>query len=111
MYEHDATEIAYRNGFEAGKQTAIKEIEANGEWVHLPCKVGDTVYCIDEDKTISKWYVAGFKKYFDIAWVCEIRNNLNKWNYIEKTAMFSNFGESIFTTRKFALEKMKGEKK
>ena len=54
---------------------------ANGVIV-LPVKIGQTVYEIQQDRTLQKWYVYGIIKYDGQEWAAKAKNNKNKWNYI-----------------------------
>lgn len=76
-------------------------------FVELPCKVGDTVYEIQPDKTIYKWYVYGFTKYDGQSWAVKAKNNKNKWKYVDRTFDFSKFGKTVFLSRKEAEQALK----
>lgn len=73
-----------------------------------PVKVGDTVYEIQQDRTLQKWYVYGIIKYDGQEWVAKAKNNKNKWNYIDKTFAFRLFGKTVFLTKKLAEKALKG---
>ena len=79
------------------KYAEYKAAEEQGLLLRLPCKVGDVVYCIDEewediyDNDTRYLYVAEDRFYLD---------------------MLDNIGKSVFLTQaeaEAALEKMKGE--
>ena len=65
-----------------------------------PVKVGDTVYEIQQDRTLQKWYVYGIIKYDGQEWAAEAQNSKNRWNYIGKTFAFRLFGKTVFLTKK-----------
>ena len=92
-----ATRIVYYDIIE--KLCHYEEAEEQGLLLRLPCKVGDVVYCIDEewediyDNDTRYLYVAEDRFYLD---------------------MLDNIGKSVFLTQaeaEAALEKMKGETK
>ena len=54
MYIHDATEIAYKNGYEKGKSDSAEEIFRDIEKLMLPMRVDNRkVRVIDEEELIS----------------------------------------------------------
>ena len=54
MYIHDATEIAYKNGYEKGKSDSVEEIFRDIEKLMLPMRVDNRkVRVIDEEELIS----------------------------------------------------------
>ena len=73
-----------------------------------PVKVGDTVYEIQQDRTLQKWYVYGIIKYDGQEWAAKAKNNKNKWNYIDKTFAFRLSGKTVFLTKKSAEKALKG---
>lgn len=73
-----------------------------------PVKVGDTVYEIQQDRTLQKWYVYGIIKYDGQEWAAKAKNNKNKWNYIDKTFAFRLFGKTVFLTKEAAKKALKG---
>lgn len=74
----------------------------------LPVKIGQTVYEIQQDRTLQKWYVYGIIKYDGQEWAAKAKNNKNKWNYIDKTFAFRLFGKTVFLTKKTAEKALKG---
>ena len=72
-----------------------------------PVKVGDTVYEIQQDRTLQKWYVYGIIKYDGQEWAAEAQNSKNRWNYIGKTFAFRLFGKTVFLTKKQAEKALK----
>lgn len=75
--------------------------------IELPCKVGDTVYEVQEDRTIQKWFVYGIIKYDGQEWTLKAKNNKNKWKYIDKTFAFRIFGKTVFLTKEEAEKALK----
>lgn len=75
----------------------------------LPVKIGQTVYEIQQDRTLQKWYVYGIIKYDGQEWAAKAKNNKNKWNYIDKTFAFRLFGKTVFLTKEEALKALKGD--
>lgn len=73
----------------------------------LPVKIGQTVYEIQQDRTLQKWYVYGIIKYDGQEWAAKAKNNKNKWNYIDKTFAFRLFGKTVFLTKKEAEKALK----
>ena len=73
-----------------------------------PVRVGDTVYEIQQDRTLQKWYVYGIIKYDGQEWATKAKNNKNKWNYIDKTFAFRLSGKTVFLTKKSAEKALKG---
>lgn len=74
----------------------------------LPVTIGQTVYEMQQDRTLQKWYVYGIIKYDGQEWAAKAKNNKNKWNYIDKTFAFRLFGKTVFLTRKAAEKALKG---
>lgn len=72
-----------------------------------PVKVGQTVYEIQQDRTLQKWYVYGIIKYDGQEWATKAKNNKNKWNYIDKTFAFRLFGKTVFLSREQAEKALK----
>lgn len=75
----------------------------------LPVKIGQTVYEIQQDRTLQKWYVYGIIKYDGQEWAAKAKNNKNKWNYIDKTFAFRLFGKTVFLTKEAAKKALKGD--
>lgn len=73
-----------------------------------PVKIGQTVYEIQQDRTLQKWYVYGIIKYDGQEWAAKAKNNKNKWNYIDKTFAFRLFGKTVFLTKEEAEKALKG---
>ena len=86
----------------------IAEHLIKNDVIVLPVKVRQTVYEIQQDRTLQKWYVYGIIKYDGQEWAAKAKNNKNKWNYIDKTFAFRLFGKTVFLTRKEAEKALKG---
>ena len=84
---------------------------ANGVIVP-PCKVGDTVYNIEYNIIIKKWYVVK-KWYVDSinntgeCWNCKLKSNKNKYKYDFRFVRFDDFGKTVFLTKEEAEAKLK----
>ena len=61
------------DGFNAEKR--CKCFTARSEWVHLPCKIGDNVYCIFENKVCIANVLAFYIDKVGI--ICELKISLN----------------------------------
>lgn len=73
-----------------------------------PVMVGQTVYEIQQDRTLQKWYVYGIIKCDGLEWSAKVKNNKNKWNYIDKIFAFRLFGKTVFLTKTKAEKVLKG---
>lgn len=73
-----------------------------------PVTIGQTVYEIQQDRTLQKWYVYGIIKYDGQEWAAKAKNNKNKWNYIDRTFAFRLFGKTVFLTKEAAEKALKG---
>ena len=59
------------------------------------------MYIIEHNNIISgKWYVYGFTKFDGLCWRANIKNNKNKFKYVDRTVDFDDFGKTVFLTRK-----------
>lgn len=73
--------------------------------VELPCKVGDTVYTI-ENNLIQKWYI-GLIDNTGEYWKCKLKSNKNKYKYDFRFVKFDDFGKTVFLTKKEAEARLK----
>lgn len=83
----------------AEKLADYEDLEEQGRLIKLPCKVGDTVYCINPDKnTINELVVYGF----------DIRP-LQRfvYDYMGARLNFNQFGKTVFLTKSEAEAKLK----
>jgi hypothetical protein len=92
----DKTFEDYNEAFE--KLAEYEDLEEHGLLVRLPCKVGDTVYVIDEfsNYQIEENEIHGIKY--------KIRNNYNKI-YFELNVRYmesTDIGETLFLTKQEA---------
>lgn len=81
------------------KLADYEDLEEQGRLIKLPCKVGDTVYCINPDKnTINELVVYGF----------DIRP-LQRfvYDYMGARLNFNQFGKTVFLTKSEAEAKLK----
>ena len=76
------------------------------EWVHLPCKVGDTVYCIEfaEEIGIDKGKVYAIS-YTDTEWFSVRYESGLRYDHPQKA-----IGKSVFLTREEAEQALKERK-
>ena len=93
------------------------EFTDRSEWVHLPCKVGDTVYCFAEDfGTVLPYFVENINLAYlgdeNELYVCTIEANCNNNDELLDSIDFEpvNIGKTVFLTREGA-EKALEEKK
>jgi len=100
MFKWDV--LRHLRDFAENYREQIKEyqqLEEQGRLVKSPCKVGDTVYCINPDKnTINELVVYGF----------DIRP-LQRfvYDYMGARLNFNQFGKAVFLTKSEAEEKLK----
>ena len=85
---------------------SYKKAEENGMLIHLPCRVGDTVYALTPFCEICE-------EALDNEYACEV---CSRGNFITETKfdyeLIPRFGKTVFLTRaeaEQALAKMKGE--
>lgn len=90
----------------------LAQAEKDGRLVVLPCKMGDTVWCISKSyKTISQYTVAGYLN-DGFRWKVRMTKTIPSWvgNKMEhKYVAFNSFGKTVFLTREeaeAALKKM-----
>ena len=88
-----------------GVDKVCKFFKDKSNFIELPCKVGDTVYII-ENNSVKKWYV-GIIKNTGEYWKCELKSNKNKYKYDFRFAKFDDFGKTVFLTKKEAEAKLK----
>lgn len=79
------------------KLADYEDLEEQGLLLKLPCKVGDTVYCIEDNK-VNKFVVYSFDIRPLQQFVC---------NYGGIRLNFKNFGKTIFLTKEQAEENLK----
>lgn len=111
---------AYINEYNEGEKTLdMLKAYKDGRCVVLPCKVGDTVYCIanpynvtgdyddfDKPKTVYECIVESISMYLKSS---QIRLNFNN-KFIAHYLTLDDFGKSVFLTRSEAEAALKGEK-
>ena len=98
---------------------SYREAEEQGLLLRLPCKVGDTVWYIDNyglfEPTITRGIVYGYLWYrtcgfaLDVVWDKPI---MEHFSYRRKEMPFSSIGKDVFLTKEEAerkLQEMKGE--
>lgn len=91
-----------------------KQMEERGSLIKLPCKIGDTVYCIASRYTKCTFYNEEFDEYSCQG--CEYECNSKKENYVQDMRAYSfdwiiknlnNFGKTVFLTKSEAEAKLK----
>lgn len=96
------------------KLKEYNDLEEQGRLVIMPCKVGDTVYCIFSRYTKCTFSNEEFDEYSCQG--CEHECDSKKENYVQDMRAYSldwivtnlrNFGKTIFITKDEAEEKLK----
>lgn len=96
------------------KLKAYEDAEEQGLLLRLPCKVGDTVYCIFSRYTKCTHYSEEFDEYSCQG--CEYECDSKREKYIQDMRAYSldwivtnlqNFGKTVFLTREEAEAKLK----
>jgi hypothetical protein len=80
----------------------------NGEWVQLPCKVGDTLYVISQMKDKR---ILPFINEYEVTSIDIKRKSIVVYHEMDgyiKSFKQTDFGKTIFLTREEAEAKMKG---
>lgn len=104
----DQKEAAYK------KLKAYEDLEEQGRLVILPCKVGDTVYCIFNRYTKCTFNNEEFDECSCQG--CEYECDSKKENYVQDMRAYSldwivtnlkNFGKTVFLTKSEAEAKLK----
>ena len=97
---------AYADHFQDVCRTAIEALEKVEEYKHLeeqglllrlPCKVGDVIYFIEDNKII---------KPMTIETICVSDSNISIWHVWHKFDL-DDFGKTVFLTREEAEQKLK----
>lgn len=96
------------------KLADYEDLEEQGRLVKLPCKVGDTVYCIFNRYTKCTFSNEEFDEYSCQG--CEYECDSKKENYVQDMRAYSldwivtnlkNFGKTVFLTKSEAETKLK----
>ena len=91
-----------------------EDLEEQGRLIKLPCKVGDTVYCIFSRYTKCTFNNEKFDEYSCQG--CEYECDSKKENYVQDMRAYSldwivtnskNFGKTVFLTKSEAETKLK----
>ena len=91
-----------------------EDLEEQGRLIKLPCKVGDTVYCIFSRYTKCTFNNEEFDEYSCQG--CEYECDSKKENYVQDMRAYSldwivtnlkNFGKTVFLTKSEAEAKLK----
>lgn len=98
------------------KLKEYEDLEEQGRLIKLPCKIGDTVYCIFSRYTKCTFYNEEFDEYSCQG--CEYECDSKKENYVQDMRVYSldwiitnlnNFGKTVFLTKSEAEAKLKEE--
>lgn len=110
---NELLELSNENQFGANdayyKLQEYEDLEDQGRLLRLPCKVGDTVYCIGEG-TISDYIVDSFTLDKDDGLCLQIcKRKKDGWITVTLThgVEVSKIGKTIFLTKEDAEEKLK----
>lgn len=96
------------------KLAEYEDLEEQGRLLKLPCKVGDTVYCIFNRYTRCTFSNEEFDEYSCQG--CEYECDSKKENYVQDMKAYSldwivtnlkNFGKTVFLTKSEAESKLK----
>lgn len=96
------------------KSKEYQQLEEQGRLIKLPCKVGDTVYCIFNRYTKCTFSNEEFDEYSCQG--CEYECDSKKENYVQDMRAYSldwivtnlkNFGKTVFFTKSEAEAKLK----
>lgn len=100
---------------EAVKRLAeYEDAEEKGLLVHLPCKVGDTVYELSEgvveECTVETIFISN---YIDnngvVSYMAELHYEREDCPYVSTEIYFTDIGKTVFLTREEAQQALKGE--
>ena len=104
----------YKKRMLIAPQSTADYLLADG-WIRLPCKVGDTVFCVhyvcdknaNEYLDISVGDVISFSMQSEGLWMyCRYENGLTYWHFVT-----DDFGKKVFTSREEAEEELERRKK
>lgn len=98
---------AYKEGYRKQNEP-ISCGHENGEWVQLPCKVGDTLYVISQMKDKR---ILPFINEYEVTSIDIKRKSIVIYHEMDgyiKSFKQTDFGKTIFLTREEAEAKMKG---
>lgn len=81
-----------------------KDLEAEGKLLKLPCKVGDTIWYVEEDDDDYpiKLEIDSISRNDNDTWYYTYDDDSNKYGFID-----SDFGETVFFTKEEAEMKLK----
>ena len=98
----------YAAGYRKQSEPISCDHEKGGEWVRLPCKVGDTLYVISQMK--DKRFLPFINEY-EVTSISIKKKSIVVWHEMDgfmKNFKQADFGKTVFLTRVEAEAKMKG---
>lgn len=101
-------ETLYNAGYRKQSEPFSCSHEKGGEWVQLPCKVGDIIYVISQMKDKR---ILPFINEFEVTSISIKKKSIviyHEMNGYIKTFKQTDFGKTVFLTKKEAETKMKG---
>lgn len=106
--ERNYAEEIYNAGYRKQSEPFSCSHEKGGEWVQLPCKVGDILYVISQMKDRR---ILPFINEFEVTSISIKKKSIviyHEMNGYIKTFKQTDFGKTVFLTKKEAETKMKG---
>lgn len=103
-------EALYNAGYRKQSEPFSCSHENGGEWVQLPCKVGDILYVISQMKDRR---ILPFINEFEVTSISIKKKSIviyHEMNGYIKTFKQTDFGKTVFLTKKEAEAKIKGSK-
>ena len=101
-------EAVYNAGYRKQSEPFSCSHEKGGEWVQLPCKVGDILYVISQMKDKR---ILPFINEFEVTSISIKKKSIviyHEMNGYIKTFKQTDFGKTVFLTKKEAETKMQG---
>lgn len=111
VYPDDCEKIAavlYDEGCRMQNEPISCAHEKGGEWVKLPCKVGDILYVISQMKDKR---ILPFINEYEVTSISINKKSIVVYHGVDgflKTFKQADFGKTVFLTREEAEAKMKG---
>jgi hypothetical protein len=107
---YNYAETIYNAGYRKQSEPISCGHEKGGEWVQLPCKVGDTLYVISQMKDKR---ILPFINEYEVTSICIKRKSIVIYHEMDgyiKSFKQTDFGKTVFLTKEEAEAKMKGGK-
>ena len=105
---HQVARLLVKDGYRKQSRPFSCGHEKGGEWVQLPCKVGDTIYVISQMQ--DKRFLPFIKEY-EVTSISIRKKSVVIWHEMDgyiKNFKQTDFGKTIFLTEEEAEAKMKG---